>query len=735
MPRIKAPSVEALLAAFFVLVFALQFALNSFTPLWGDDWWRAVAPGEAADIFSRIAEEYRTWGGRLFVLLLTFVFLLKLPGMLVLFNLINSAVFCLLLLAIFRGAVGRYPGRARADLVLLPAVWFAVWFFTQSLGEAVFWKTGAVGYLWTVTAAVFVVTPFVDLLVDEEPLSDTRWRLWGLPVVAALWATGLETVSLSLTIFMLYALLAARLRKIALQRWYWHAFAGQLAGTLLLVTAPGNWVRAARGDDGLGIGYRIILLSRSVWRHVTTEVPILYAMAALLVLLLLMRRRVALQRFYLWLMLGLMVAFAMAGSSGASFSQRTAFPAEICFIVALLALCGSLFCGPRTLTLRAQVMLLPLYAALLGVFGADIVKTMAQYLAVRQQTQRRQELMAEYKALGLRKILLPSMRIPFIDGLKDDIAEGRFFLRDLHPDAPDNGWRNGTYAAYYGFAFANRLEVPYVICASELSNGGRFTPLGRIANLSIYLRREARGWGAGDVLYCVSDRPPFIDIQELRVVPVDYGRLNFDDREQGCRKVKGQLDAVALVATDGTRMNNRFVARFELPDWKIDRIDIEHPALPRTHRATLRMDRKSISQGAAFTQVMSWKGVELHHSAEALVDGGKGSIASSAGEQMDGFLNWGPYVKLSVGTYDIEAEYATAAPGSRWEIVAQGTGGAVSLASGLLDPAGEASQVLRDRFAITPELENAPVEFRIDPADGERVELFRFSISAGPPAP
>ncbi len=730
MPRTKAPSVEALLAAFFVLVFALQFGLNSFTPLWGDDWWRAVAPGEAADIFTRIADEYRTWGGRLFVLLLTFVFLLKLPGMLVLFNLINSAVFCLLLVAIFRGAVGRYPGRARADLILLPAVWFAVWFFTQALGEAVFWKTGAVGYLWTVTAALYVIAPYVDLLVDEEPRSDTRCRLWGLPIVAALWATGLETVSLSLTIFMLYAMLAARLRKIALHRWYWHVFAGQLAGTLVLITSPGNWVRAARGDDGLGIGYRIILLSRSVWRHVTTEVPILYAMAALLVLLLLMRRRVALHRFYLWLMLGLMTAFAMAGSSGASFGQRTAFAAEICFIVALISLCAGLFSGPRALTLRAQVMLLPLYAALLGVFGADIVKTMAQYLAVRQQTQRREELMAAYKALGLKKILLPSMRIPFIDGLRDDIAEGRFFLRDLHPDAPDNGWRNGTYAAYYGFDFANRVDVPHVIFAPELAEGGRFTPLGRIANLSIYLRREARGWGAGDVLYCVSDRPPFIDIQELRVVPADYGRLNFDDREQGCRKVRGQLDAVALVAANGTRMNDRFVARFELPDWKIDRIDIEHPALPRTHRAALRMDRDAIAHGTAITQVMSWKGVELRHSAEALVDGGKGSIASPAGKRMEGFLNWGPYVKLPAGAYDFEVEFATTASGSRWEMVAQRTGGPTTLASGLLEPAHGAPQVLRAEFTLSPELENSPIEFRISPADRERVELFCFSIGA-----
>jgi hypothetical protein len=731
MPRIKAPSVAFLLATFAGLVFALQFALNSFTPLWGDDWWRAVPAHEFPDIFQRIADEYRTWGGRLWVLLLTFVFLLKYPGSLVLFNLVNSAVFCLLLAVVFRGAMGRWPGRAGTDLVLLSAALFAVWFFTQCLGEVVFWKTGAVGYLWTVTAAVYVIAPFVDLLADDEPLADTRWRLWGLPIVAALWATGLETLSLSLTIFMLYALLAAHIRKIELHRWYWHVFGGQSAGTLLLVTSPGNWVRAARSDDGLGICYRIILLSRSVWHHVTSEVPIFYAMVALLVLLLLLRRRVALQRFYLWLILGLMVAFAMAGSSGASFSQRTAFASEICFIVALLCLCGCLFSRPRMARLRTQVLLLPLYAALVGVLGADIMKTLEQYLAVRQQTQRRQELMAAYQTQGLKHILLPSMRIPFIDGLKDDIAEGRFFLRDLHTDQPGNAWRNGTFAAYHGFAFANRLDVAHVICATELSNGGRFSPLGKIANLSIYMRREARGWGSGDALYFISDRPPFIDLKELCVVPADYGRLNFDDREQGCRKVKGKADGVALVAADGQPMTGRFVARFELPDWEIDHIDFEHPRLPRNHRATLHMGLKAISQDAALTQAMSWRGIDLQHSADALVDRRKGSIASPAGKAMEGYLNWGPYVTLSAGVYEFEAEYATAAPGAQWEVVAQTTAGPRRLASGALEPDGGAPRILQDGFTIPPELAAAPIEFRIDPADGERVELFRFSILAG----
>ncbi len=729
MRTIRTPSTGALVIVLCSLCFLLLFALNSFTPLWGDDWWRAVPAHDFTDIFRRIGEEYQTWGGRLWVLLLTFLFLLKYPASQVLFNLVNSAAFCLLLAGIFRGAVGRCPGRERTDPILLSFAFFSVWFFTQAMGETVLWKTGAIGYLWVLTAAVHVLTPFIDLLADEAPAADSRWRLWGLPVFAAVWATGLETVSLSLTLFMLYALLAACLQKITPKRWYWHVFSGQLVGTLALVTSPGNWVRAVRSDDGMGVAYRVGALVRTLWQHVTVEVPILYALAAALVFLLLTRRRAALQRFYFWLMLGLMMALAMAGSSGASFGQRTAFPAEICFITALVALGGQLLTLPRIQTLRAQLLLLPLYGALAGVLGADMVKTFEQYLAVRQQTGRRQELMAEYKALGVRRILLPSMRIPYIEGLKDDIVAGRFFLRDLHPDMPGNAWRNSTYAQYYGFAFANRLGVPHVICAPELVDGRRFTPLGSIGGLCVYLRRESYGWRTRDVLYCISDRRPLVDLRELRVVPVDYRQLNFDDREQGYHKVTAQVDAVALVAADGTQMADRFIARFELPDMTVERIDIEHPRLPGPHKASLRMDRNTISQQDAITQSMRWKGVELRHSPDATLDPRTGSIASPAGKSMRGFLNWGPYVTLSAGRYAFEAEYSTAAPGSRWEIIAQPQTGPRSLISGILTPDNAMPQVLRAEFTITPELETAPIEFRIAPAEGQRVELFRFSIS------
>lgn len=728
--RMPLPARTAVFALLF-LVFVLLLVLNTLTPLWGDDWWRVLPLGNFPAMFLRIAEEYMTWGGRIWVLFLTFLFLLKYPGSVALFNLVNSAVFCLLLVVMFRGATGRYPGRRWSDPALLGGALFSVWLFTQSMGEAVFWKTGAIGYLWAVTAAVFVVTPFVDLLIRFKPLEDTRWRLWGLPVFAALWATALENVSLSVALFMLYALLAARLRKVALKRWYWRVFAGQLTGTVLLIAAPGNFVRAARSSDGKAIYYRVGELFHVIWQHFTTEVPLLYAMAALSLILVLIRRRAALKRCYLWLVLGALFALSMAGSPGVNFIHRTAFAADIGLGIALLCLCHGAMSPACFRTLRTQLLMLPLYGVLLGLLSADMMKTLEQYVAVGQQMQRRRELMADYADLKLPEILMPSMEIPYIDGLRDDIVEGRFFLRDLHPDVAGNGWRNSTFAHYYGFSFANRLKVPFLLFAPELEKGDRFACLKKSGWLSIYLRREAKGFGSREVLYCISQRRPAVEVREVRVYPKDYGDLNWDERKVGYRVVSGRTNAVDMISKWGRRMAGHFISRLELPRWEIERIEIHNDRLPWPHKETLHFDtgHQPRPDAGPTAEKLTWKGTELPHSDAAIADLDNGGITAPAGNALKGFLNWGPYARLPVGEYALEAVYTAAGPGARWEVVAQSAAGPRILISGTLGADEDGPRVLGDFFEITDVLKDLPLEFRIDPAGGAPVTLFQLSIA------
>lgn len=723
--------VQIAVLALIFLVFVLMFTLNTFTPLWGDDWWRVVPLIDFFHIFGRIGAEYMSWGGRVWVLLLTFLSFLKYPGSVFLFNMVNSVMFCLLLVFIFRGASGHYPGRRRGDLALLGFTLFSVWFFTQCLGEAVLWKTGAVGYLWVLTAAVFIVTPFVDLVVRRYPDDNSPWRLWGLPVVVLLWATGLENVSISLVLFMIFTLLAAYSQKVTIRRWYWHVFASQLLGTIILISAPGNWVRAAGSSDGKAIYFRFLSLCQVIWRHVTTQVPILYAVAALLLVFIIFRPRASLKRFYLWLVLGLTLALSMSGSPGVNFENRTAFAANIGFIVAMLSLCSPLVSMACFRKWQTQILLLPVYAVLMGLLTADVMKTMEQYLSVWHQTQRRLELMADYKDRGIREILLPSMKIPYIEGLHDNIVQGRFFLRDLHPNVDGNGWRNGTYAAYYGFSFANRVTVPYLLYVPELENGERFTSLKKSPQLSIYLRREARGLGTRNVIYCVNRRRPHIRINEIRAYPKNRGDLSPNERRTGYRTIGVKNDsAVALISENCRQMAGVVISRLELPDWDVERIEMHNDRLPWPHFETFHLNAQDspATEGATTSGRLTWKGTELQYSNAAVVDHGRGTITAPGGRVVEGFLNWGPYVRLPAGEYTFEFEYAAQGPGSRWEIVAQTAAGQRTLASGHLAPHGDTPMVFSGNFSVAVDLADDPIEFRIDPVDRGRVELVRFTV-------
>ena len=557
-----------------IALLLLIFALNHFTPLWGDDWWRALEADNALHMFKRIRDEYTSWTGRASVLFLTFVFLLKYPGSVLLFNIVNTLVLCALVLGIFRSAAGRFPGKQHADAIPLLLIFFSLWFFTRAFGEAVLWKTGAIAYLWVVTAAVFLLTPFVDLLVEHQAKADTRVRKWLYPLFAVFWAATLENVAVSCCCFMLYSLLASLMRGIKIARWYWHVLVAQCVGTLILVIAPGNFVRFARQDDGKPLWLRFGKLAETIWQQETTRTYLFIVIAGMLLVLALMNRRFNLQRFYLWFIVGLLFAFTMIGSTGISYGNRTAFVAEVAFVVALANLFYPLLQNLRPL----YIYPLPILVLIFGLWGADCIKVFEQYLATWQQTQRREELMQSYREHDIKRILLPSMIIPYSPGLRDNIVEGRYFLRDIHLDSPGNGWRNGTFGKYHYFEFANRIKKPYLIFEPELNLPARFKPVANV-DLPLYFRSEKFGFKQNNALYLVANKRECRKHKKINVHPVEVSDLPHRDKKNKFTEVKGEQN-VAWVTTKGQESKDRCIVRFALPSWDIKDIAMSGRQFP-----------------------------------------------------------------------------------------------------------------------------------------------------------
>ncbi|WP_028455131.1 DUF6056 family protein [Chitinilyticum litopenaei] len=549
-------------AVFFTAVFVLLFLLNRWTPTWGDDWYRTVPLADLGQMFGRIRDEYLTWTGRSSVLATTFVMLAIWPGSLLLFDLLNSAVFCLLLAALFRIAAGHWPGAARTDLLTLFVALIACWFGTQSFGEAVLWKTGAIAYLWVMVAALLFVMPWLDLLLAGQTRPGNRWRNWLWPLGAFWLGMALENVSVVLV--LLVALVLMLNKPLQLPRWYLGQAGGLLAGALALFLAPGNAVRFAMQDDRQPIAHRLGELLLVIWQHVSSVTPLLAVLIALLLAAAIRRdgeeAGPMLRRSWVLLVLGTLLALAMVGSTGINFGTRTAFPAEVFWIAALLALAHPLWARGWQL-----VWHLPLFAILGGVFAADALTVLEQGKATQQQTARREALMAQYRQQGLRRIVLPSLQIPYLPQIVDDYTQGRYFLRDIHGDTPGNGWRNGTYAEDHGFEFAIRLPQPWLVYLPELA---RERILASGPDHLLLLRQEAHGWRTAPSLYLLMTREacqPQLSVRWRAASPEVLPRMQ---RQQGfVEENLAYRDEVAVVDAGGMPTGQFCAWRLPVPDY------------------------------------------------------------------------------------------------------------------------------------------------------------------------
>lgn len=520
----------------------LMLGLNLLTPTWGDDWHRSFPLDRAGQIPAQLLGEYLGWTGRMSVLALTYLFLLQYPGSLVVFAIINALAFSALLVGLFVLATGRWPRRSFDDAAMLLLLLGAAWFGIEAFGEGVLWKTGAIGFLWVSAATLFAVRPYVDLLCDRaSPPEPGKGRWIALPGYFLL-GMALENLSAATLVVMLAALFECwRMRRPVAGPMAWNC-AAYACGFAVLVAAPGNFVRYAMQSDGQPMYARLPALVERIWLQETETTGLLFAI--LVVLVLSVRpgeRAMDLRRFSAIFGLALLSGLAMIGSTAVAYGGRTAFASEVLLIASLGAAARPLLDQSRTGW--------PLIGALLvvgTVLAADMLRTVEQYAATQAQTGRRETLMREYRAAGIRVARLPSYRVPYIDGLHDDLVRRRYFLRDIHGDIPNNGWRNGTFAEDHGFDFALRIDKPFVLFEPTIDDRAHFRQYLNGEQLRIVARDERETFASREVVYLIA--PGSCAAARSAAAAAGYG---FDWQE-------GQ---VALVRADGMVDNRHCVLR------------------------------------------------------------------------------------------------------------------------------------------------------------------------------
>lgn len=238
--------------AVIFFIFAVMFALNYLMPLHRDDydysmiWKTGEHINSFADVFDSTWRHYFLHGGRFFSVfcLNLFLWLGKIP-----FDLANAAMFVALVILIY------FHARRKLQLDefgILAATGILAWLSFPHFGEVAIWKSGSTVYLWSAVPAAIFLLPY------NLELAGT-WRLWqGKIFACAMFLLGIiagcSVENLGVTVTILTAAISFyRYRKNSAKLWMTAGALGSLIGLIILIAAPGNFVRYDVQGSGKGI--------------------------------------------------------------------------------------------------------------------------------------------------------------------------------------------------------------------------------------------------------------------------------------------------------------------------------------------------------------------------------------------------------------------------------------------------------------------------------------------------
>ena len=257
-------------------VFGIVFFLNVKTPIHGDDYIYSYIfttydrITSLSDIIKSQEIHYMVWGGRSVVhSILQMV--LTLPDRII--DVLNSLVFLLFILSLYFHA----KGRGRNSFILFGGMFLLTWILQPVFGDTVLWVTGSVNYLWGTTIILLFLLPYRMYSGKGKSrliMSVFLGLLFFLFGVVAGWT--IENTALAMIVMIVLFLLFFRLKKWHIPLWALTGLVGSVIGYVLMIAAPGNFVRA--GDAGTS-------LLKIVYNTVTTTQAFIQYLGVLLLLL------------------------------------------------------------------------------------------------------------------------------------------------------------------------------------------------------------------------------------------------------------------------------------------------------------------------------------------------------------------------------------------------------------------------------------------------------------------
>lgn len=257
------PSTQKNLFIFTILFFTVLFyILNSMTPLLADDYsWGYIRGtnepiGNLNGILKSMSNLYFGWGGRVGGEFFNQLFILLGKPI---FNIANTLVYILNTLLIYY--ICNQSKKIKISLYI--GIHLLIWFFTPDYGQVMFWLSGSCNYLWLITPILIMVLIFRKYSINQNIIKNNIFNMLLIFIIGIFAGWSNENAGAGMLVVLTLYIVYYYFNNIKIPKYIISGYIGSLIGYILLIIAPGNFVREAAEQSTVNTSliFRIFMIT------------------------------------------------------------------------------------------------------------------------------------------------------------------------------------------------------------------------------------------------------------------------------------------------------------------------------------------------------------------------------------------------------------------------------------------------------------------------------------------
>ena len=283
------------------------------------------------DIFDYQVWHYFNWGGRTVAHTLAQI-LLVFPK--TVFNILNSFIYTALIYLIYlHGCFNKDNKDNKDNSYMLLLIHFILWFIIPVFGQSFIWLVGSCNYLWTTVIILYFLW-----LYRRNTLSEKWYNLLFMFILGLLAGWTNENTSAGLIVILVFSLIINKVetRKFELSKTRLFGIIGTLAGFIIMICAPGNYIRSAEFKDDTFIIIKIIKRTLDITNNLENIILPLLIVIIILISLKIYHKKKIEKETYTFILGGFAAIYAMVLSP--TFPERAWTGAIIFFVIAIVIL-------------------------------------------------------------------------------------------------------------------------------------------------------------------------------------------------------------------------------------------------------------------------------------------------------------------------------------------------------------------------------------------------------------